>query len=304
MTCDQFRDALVVLDDPGTALAAGGALAGHTAACASCRAWAGRYAEGAALWHEQNASSLTASVLAQTTGPACERARLLLASAPDDELAPDDRLLVGGHLERCADCRAFAAVWDSVAAALPSLAVLDPDAAFVDDVLARTSRRPSWRWWADDLRAAWLRVVERPRFAWEAAYVCTLCWLLVFGNPIAAFDWTTARVGAVAREAVIKSGQIPEIGAISEIRKAVPAWPGREDVVRKAERLVGDPAAVTSAAQSVWERSAAWGGAQVDRLFEALTSTWQSVVAWIAGLFTPSPEAPAASTEPPAALAR
>lgn len=298
MTCDQFREALVVLDEPGTALKSRGALADHAVACASCRAWAGRFADGAALWHEQNASSLTASVLAQTSGPACERARLLLASAPDDELAPDDRLLVGGHLDGCADCRAFSTVWDSVAAALPSLAVLEPDASFVDDVLARTSRRPTWRWWVDDVRAAWLRVVERPRFAWEVAYVCTLCWLLIFGNPIAAFDWTTARVGAVAKEAVIRSGQI------SEIRKSVPDFPGREDVVRKAERLVGDPAAITSAAQSVWERSAAWGGAQVAFLFESLTSTWESVVAWVAGLFASQPAPLAAPTEPPAAPAR
>lgn len=304
MTCDQFREALVVLDEPGTALTAGGALAGHTAACASCRAWAGRFADGAALWHEQNGSSLTAAVLAQTTGPACDRARLLLASATDDELAPDDRLLVGGHLDGCADCRAFAAVWDAVAASLPLLAELEPDASFVEDVLARTSRRPAWRWWADDVRAAWMRVVERPRFAWEVAYVCTLCWLLVFGNPIAAFDWTTARVGAVAKEAVIRSGQIPEIQTISEIRKSVPAWPGREDVVREAGRLVGDPAAIKSAAQSVWERSAAWGGAQVALLFESLTSTWQSVVAWLDGFFTSQPATPATPSEPPAAPAR
>lgn len=300
MTCDQFREALVVLDEPGAALRSGGALADHVAACASCGAWAARFADGAAIWHEQNASSLVASVLAQTSGPACERARLLLASAPDDDLAPDDHLLVGGHLERCADCRAFASLWDSVASALPSLAALEPDASFVDDVLARTSRRPTWRWWADDVRAAWLRVVERPRFAWEVAYVCTLCWLLIFGNPIAAFDWTTARVGAVAKEAVIRSAQIPEIRTISEIRKAVPAWPGREDVVREAGRFVGDPAAIKSAAQSVWERSAAWGGAQVALLFDSLASAWDSVVSWFAELLAQPPP----PTEPPAAPAR
>jgi predicted anti-sigma-YlaC factor YlaD len=300
MTCDQFREALVGVDDPEAALTAGGVLAGHPAVCVSCRVWAGRFAAGAAIWREQDGAAWTASVMARTAGPACERARLLLASVVDDELAPVDRLLVGGHLARCADCRAFASVWDSVASALPSLAVLEPDASFVGDVLERTSRRPTWRRWADDVRAAWLRVVERPRFAWEVAYVCTLCWLLVFGNPIAAFDWTTARVGAVAKEAVIRSGQIPEIRTISEIRKAVPAWPERKDVVRAAERLVGDPATVKTAAQSVWQRSAAWGGAQVVLLFESLASAWDSVVSWFAELLAQPPP----PTEPPAAPAR
>ena len=297
MTCDRFRNHVVALDAPADALANRSDLREHVASCSACRPWFERYLTGTSQAVMDASADVTAVVMARTSGSACDRARILLASAADEDVARDDWALLQPHLDRCEDCRAFRATLSATLPALTALAVLEPDETFVFDVLARTSRRPVSAAWLVRAQAAWQHMVQRPRFAWEAAYVCTLCWLLVFGQPMAAFEWTTTRVNAVAQAAAIKSGQVPGI------RQAVPT-----DVGQVAGRLAGGREAAEAKVLSVWHRTMAWTEERVSGLFDALTSMWHSVVAWFRELYAPPVSEPMASvtvpTEPPAAPAR
>jgi anti-sigma factor RsiW len=54
----------------------------------------------------------------------CERARAWAALSPDGELSTFEQRLLGAHLERCADCQAFAA---SVGAVTESLRTAAPE---------------------------------------------------------------------------------------------------------------------------------------------------------------------------------
>jgi hypothetical protein len=65
---------------------------------------------------------------------------------------------------------------------LPALGELSPQAGFLDDVLKATvgARRPAF---GERLTAAWGRLVQRPRIAWEVAYVGAMLVWLIFGTP-------------------------------------------------------------------------------------------------------------------------
>ena len=117
--------------------------------------------------------SLVKRVLARTSGPACPSAEDRFVAFAEGELDAVDRDLVKSHLARCPGCREELARVREWLAELPQAAEVEPDPCFVDDVLRRTSRRPSR---AD----AWRRLVLRPRFALEAAYVGAVV-LLVIG---------------------------------------------------------------------------------------------------------------------------
>ena len=230
----------------------------------------------------------TAAVAARTTGPACERARVLLASAADEALGPADMVLVRAHVAGCRECGLFESALGRALEGLPALAVLVPGPLFAAEVLARTSRRPASPAWAARARAAWQGVVRRPRFAWEAAYVCTLCWLLVFVDLIAALDWTTARVGAAARTAVparIETAQVH----VKTLRDQVVG-----EVARTAEGLVeAGRASATGAARTWQQQAAAWAMDQASAFADRLSSSWNTMAAWFAALFTEPPPAPA-----------
>jgi hypothetical protein len=144
---------------------------------------------------------------------------------------------VASHLRSCPDCRdwfdAFregTAAWetepagaltDRVMAAttglddllreLPALAEMDPGPGFAECVLLATSRSSAPDGWHTRLASAWWALVRRPRFAWEVAYVAIVCWVLVFGNPVRAWEWGSSTVTAAARQRL--SGPVTELGA-------------------------------------------------------------------------------------------
>ena len=84
---------------------------------------------------------LTESILARTSGRTCPRAQTLLGDHVDGILGGLDRGLVDAHLQRCRECAALASVLTRLGEDLPVFAELRPDAALIDDVLARTRPR-------------------------------------------------------------------------------------------------------------------------------------------------------------------
>lgn len=275
MTCERFREAVMALDDPGTIRRR--EEGAHLEGCADCRGWMDRLAEGLDDWAAVG-GDLTASVMARTTRGACDRARVLMAGAADGELAGDEAALLAGHVERCPDCRSFGSELARAMASLPILADGDPGLGFVEAVLARTSRRPAAATWADRARSVWQSVIRRPRIAWEAAYVCTLCWLLVFGQPVAALHWTTARVSASARSEV----SLPLVEARGHAKAMTAEL--FDGAARAASRVVeAGRSRAEQAARSWQERALAWAQREVAVFAHDMAASWHALVAWLTG---------------------
>jgi anti-sigma factor RsiW len=123
--------------------------------------------------------SFVRRVLAATSGPACPGAQDRLVAFVDGDLDPTDDALVRRHVGRCPACREELARVRALIADLPRIAEAPTDEDFVADVLSRTTGRalPTHASWAD----TWRRLVHRPRFALELAYVATLL-LCVLGT--------------------------------------------------------------------------------------------------------------------------
>jgi hypothetical protein len=199
---------------------------------------------------------------------------------------------LGTHHQSCGDCRAWfrtyvegladsdraASVGDMVvslawiAKRLPELAEVDPGPFFTVRVLAATSRRPARTRLAERWSRTWAALIARPRFAIEAAYVLTLVLVLVAGNPIAAFDRTTARieptraqlaVGLDAADRTIAGGLGAIAGRAGSDRVASAAGGviarGRDFCIRIVEAVAGALSnliqTLESMARSVWD----WG---------------------------------------------
>jgi len=104
---------------------------------------------------------------------------------------------------------------------LPQLAELPLDDGFLDDVLARTSsRRPRLTGWADRMAEAWESLVQRPRLAWEGAYVATLLLLLIFGTPNSPLAGVPAKVIELARINPVQQLKQPAAELTAELEQS------------------------------------------------------------------------------------
>jgi hypothetical protein len=295
MTCDRFRATVIGSEPVLESLAAWPDLHAHAAECETCRHWFATFAEGAGLWRTEIGADVAAPVMAATGGTPCDRARVLLASSRDAALNATDADLLASHAARCTECRIFAATLAAITDALPTLAEWDPGPGFAAAVLARTSLRPADATWGDRWRAVWQRLVQRPRFAWETAYVVTLCWLLIFGHPINALDWTTARVSAVARETVPARVRVVQTQVVSWRERA------SADVDRAVSLVASGRASVENTASAAQRQATAWWTRLAADVVSLLESGWHAMVAWVNGLLTDVRES---ATEPPGPPAR
>ena len=286
MTCDQFRATAIGTEPVPDSLAAWPHLHGHATACDPCRHWFATFAEGAELWRAETGAHAAVPVMAATGGAPCGRARELLASSRDMALDPTDAGLLAAHAARCAECRTFAATLAAITEALPTLAEWDPGPGFAAAVLARTSLRPADPTWGHRWRAAWQRLVQRPRFAWEAAYVVTLCWLLIFGHPLTALDWTTARVSAVARDTVPARVRV--------VQTRVASWRERAtaDVGRAMSLVASGRESMEKAASGAQRQATAWWTSLAADVVSLLESSWRAILS-----ATEPPGPPARSSE-------
>ncbi len=246
------------------------------------------------------------------SGITCESIR---AAALDPCERPRDwttRPGVADHLRSCSDCRdwldAFGAgerAWANEAAGaladaviarttgveallrdLPSLAMMNPGPGFAERVLLATSKRQAPQSWRVRLAASWWSLVRRPRFAWEAAYVATVCWVLLFGNPVGALERSASSLRTVAHErfgvqvkdlrsdleswrARWAPDAAPQSGAASRgaeaVHPIVRAWQAGSTQVQGMLR------SVTDALERAWGRLGDWIGRIMDGLFPRRT---------------------------------
>jgi hypothetical protein len=246
------------------------------------------------------------------------------AAALDPGTVPGDwarRPDAAAHIEECPSCRdwlealatgeqawaaepadrfaaqviARTAGVEAVVRDLPLLSDMDPGPGFAERVLMATSRKPAPERWRARVAGAWWAMVRRPRFAWEAAYVATVCWVLVFGNPVGAIEWSATSFRAVARE---------RLGPpVNDLRADLEAWRGR---------LAPGPAAPGGEAAGAriepvppvvraWEAATNWLRGLTASVVHAIALAWERVTSWS------EPRAggrPAAPGEPPADAAR
>ncbi len=184
MDCKQVLDRLEdFLDGRGSA---GQIQAGriHAGECVDCRELLEILGEDPGGTPITVPPGMTRQILRETSGAPCESARKQLGEYVDRMLGLEDAELIRLHLSGCEDCSGLSSVMVRMSDDLPLLAELTPDAGFVEEVLAGTGqrRRPAISW-AARLAASWTGLLQRPRFAWEGAYIGTMMFILLFGIP-------------------------------------------------------------------------------------------------------------------------
>jgi anti-sigma factor RsiW len=164
----------------------------HLEECDSCRRLLSIARGKLSLLPEEVGRELARSIIERTSGPACPRVKESLCSYVDGDLNSEDAQLVADHLDSCHDCATLAETLGMMASELPRMAEIEPDGEFTQGVLGATNL---WRPFRPSLRTRfltwWNRMIQRPRFSFEAAYVGTLLLVFAFGNPIAPFRGIT-----------------------------------------------------------------------------------------------------------------
>ena len=244
----------------------------------------------------------------------CDQARALMLDPEGSAADLVHRPGLAAHVANCAACQDWmdefqrgALAWADVPAAdftdevlartsgletvmrdLPLLAEMDPGPGFAERVLLATTKNPAAEGWRARAAAAWWAMVRRPRFAWEVAYVATVCWVLVFGNPVGAIEWSAANIGTVARERLAPP--------VRELRADLDAWraklaPAPAPAPGAAE---GRGAGASSPADRLWEAAVDWLRRTSSSIINAVARVWDAVAA-LAG---DEPDSAAPATEP------
>jgi len=210
MNCERFEDRLQdYLDGRLSDVEQRGA-DGHLAQCESCAALLRTVNEMLtglpvdAVAAAPSDAALTGAIVERTSGSPCERAQGFLADLVDGVLGAEDTVLVQSHLEFCARCTGLHGALQWLAHELPAMAEIDPGPAFTRAVVAKTAppvpsharREASWRTAAAEW---WNRMVARPRFAWEAAYVALLVLVALFGTSVSPFRSVPSRALAIVQ---------------------------------------------------------------------------------------------------------
>jgi len=164
----------------------------HLGNCPACRQLFGAAMGETELLREDAADVLARSILDRTSGSVCPRVESRLWDFSAGELSIEDTRLMTLHLDHCPECRSLAAAVADARQVLPAIAEMEPDGSFTGDVLGATSgfRTHQVDVWTCFL--SWLdRMIKRPHFALEAAYIGTLVLVFVFSSPFVPF-WNRA----------------------------------------------------------------------------------------------------------------
>ena len=174
MDCREFEalvDALAASDGEATE---GAAAAAHRAACPRCARLFALLSDSGTPPARAD-EPFVAGVLRRTVGSTCASAQQQLPDWGDGALDPQSARLVAQHLDHCTGCEDLAGALLALSRDLPELAEVSPDAAFLDEVRARTHplTRPIDS--PSRIHAVWRHLLQRPRLAWEfATAVCLL----------------------------------------------------------------------------------------------------------------------------------
>ncbi len=141
---------------------------------------------------------LTEAILRATSGPVCPSAEARLCDFVDGRLDPVDRDLVARHLSACAGCAALAGILERMAADLPSLAEMDPGPGFAARVAAATTGAARGLPLGVRIARAADALLQRPRIAFESAYVGACVLMLLFGAPFSPLADVPRKALAVA----------------------------------------------------------------------------------------------------------
>ncbi|MBK9795120.1 MAG: zf-HC2 domain-containing protein [Holophagaceae bacterium] len=232
-------------------------------------------------------SDLTAAILAQTSGPACDRLRGLACAFVDETLPAGDRELVSQHLKHCPKCRGLVAELEAAHHELPGFAQVDPGATFTASVLSRTrSPLPPILPPPDRFVAGWANLMRRPRAALEAAYLATAAGLILSQLPLPGS-------GAPAGSAFISRVRTEGRASLAQV-----AFHG-QGLTRRA--LATAPVRVLHSRESAWASFRTRLNQRLDRswkrLAKAANATWTTL--WPQRKTSAPP-----STEPPKAPPR
>ena len=226
MECTQFGDRLEALLDGTLPAWEQTRVEAHSAACPRCRELYALMRVDIETPSVTTPGGLTESILARTSGRACPRAQTLLGDHVDGNLDAMERELVDAHLRRCRECAAVARVLIRLGEDLPVFAELRPDAALIDDVLARTVRPVRWSALWNRVQDTARRFLARPRIAWETGYVVAMVVWLVFGA-----SWSPLRAAPVQALVLIRQGamgtQSAGTGAMAAINRRIAAMSER-----------------------------------------------------------------------------
>jgi len=285
MNCAEFQERLFVWLEDRLEAAEVERLKAHAAGCLRCKELETLATGDARLPAIEPPDDMVASIMAQTTGGACDRALLLVSERLDlaavRDVSTESRVgapsgvgapsaaepdpLLEMHLESCAECARVAGALERLQRELPAMAEMQPDPGFVGDVLAATVgaaaaegaagpagvvaaagvaapglhlvSRPSfdWREWVQGLPLAarvstfFERLGQRPRLAFEGAFVGSLALMLVIGMPSAGVAELPSRLMAEVRLARLEvpSGVTENFERVAEVGRA--AWSASTD---------------------------------------------------------------------------
>jgi hypothetical protein len=184
MDCSRFAEALADFQEGTLSPGEQSAAQVHLADCSVCRRLLEIAIGNVDILPQDRHDELTHSILDRTSGPVCARVEASLWDFIEGELSTEDSHLISLHLENCAECRSVAEELVLVQQELPAMAEIDPGDSFTREVISATSRLRSYRAALNaGFRAWWDRMIQRPRFALEAAYAGALFFLLIFSIP-------------------------------------------------------------------------------------------------------------------------
>ena len=164
----------------------------HLAVCAYCRELLDIASEDLNIPAMDPPQDLTRFILERTSGPACRRAHEHLCDFVDGKLEAGYGEILALHLAHCSDCSELAASLAELNTTLPQMGELEPGADFTFRVLRETSRLL-----AEPPLSPWLRLMQRPRFSWEAEYLATVLLISVLGNPLTTFRDLSLRASEI-----------------------------------------------------------------------------------------------------------
>jgi anti-sigma factor RsiW len=188
MNCIRFAGMLADYQEGALSVDERSAVEEHLENCSSCRQLQEVAVGSVDILPEEMRDGLTRSILDRTSGGSvCPGVESALWEFAGGQQTPEAAHLIALHLDHCAGCASMAADLASIQDVLPEMAEIDPGESFTRTVILATSGR---RAHPPDGRTRflgwWNRMVQRPRFALESAYVCTVM-LLFFLSPFLPF---------------------------------------------------------------------------------------------------------------------